>query len=609
MRHDELVLGCVGAALASSISILLALQFLVPAELRDATMPVATAAVALLFTGFGVLATRLLLDLRRSGRRSEQMAQTLGRERREAEDGNLAKSAFIADVGERMRGPLNSVLELLELLNDTGLVRTQREYVAVAIRSTENLLALVNDVQDYSKLEFSRLDIEEEDFSPAELMDDVIMLLAPRASEAGNVINRHVAVDLAPWLRGDPMRIRQILLNLVGNAVKFTNAGVIDVRLSSHATPDGAVMLEGEVADTGVGLTPEDVNRLFMRFSPADASPIRRFAGGGMGVAICRRLCELMGGEISVRSTPGAGSVFTFRVRCAVDALPPSAPEGDNRRHAAAPVADAPMRVLVVDDVATNRMLLGALLRKEGHEPYFANDGREAVRALVRDSFDLVLMDVQMPVLDGISAAQAIRSLDDDVASATPIIAVTANRDADDRDRYFAAGMNGYLGKPVRRGALLETLARFTPKPAGGEKHFSSAGVAVAAPFQSLLAAQAINDEDGELLDMEQTETLVTVLGASDWRDCVDSFAESGRAQIEAAAAIADEGGSPKIPAHTLKGMAVNVGARRLADVARRLEKCPPEEAGELIALLPELLERSVKALRAAGEAGAGDDD
>ena len=576
-------------------------------NLQDVTLA-AILLQTLLAAAFAAIATWQILALRRSHRRMAQMTESLELARQEADSANQAKSIFLANISHEIRTPMNGVIGLLGLLHDSRLEAAQREYVNVALRSAENLLALVNDVLDYSKLEFRRLEIEEEDFKPAELMDDVIMLLAPRASEVGNVINRHIASDLAPWLRGDPMRIRQILVNLLGNAIKFTHDGVIDIHLYSHPDPKGGVILKGEVSDTGVGIAPENLDRLFQRFSQVDASPTRRFTGAGLGLAICRELCELMGGDISVRSAPGAGSTFTFRVRCAVNA----APHATEEKEPTPPlhIIKTMMRVLVVDDVATNRMLLGALLRKEGHAPFFANDGREAVRAMSRDPFDLVLMDVQMPVMDGVSATQAIRALDN-AAAATPIVAVTANRDADDRDRYLAAGMNGYLGKPVRRGALLETLARFAPQSAATAPFAPSEPTASTAfqPNDHGTFAPQTPGEVEDLLDREQVESLISVLGLADWRACIDTFADSSRKQIAAIVQSLNDQQSISAPAHTLKGMSVNVGARQLADVARRLEKAPPDEAVSLSDLLPNLLRLSVEALRAAGDNADDADD
>ncbi len=542
-----------------------------------------------LILSFAGLASWQILTIRRSHRHLTRMAKTLEQARAEADSANRAKSIFLANISHEIRTPMNGVIGLLSLLNDGPLEAGQKEYVRLALRSAENLLTLVNDVLDYSKLEVRRLEIEEEDFDLAELTEDVVKLFAPRASESGTVIEHHIAPDAARWLRGDAMRIRQILVNLVGNAVKFTTAGIITVRVSTRREADGGLSLVGSVTDTGIGIAPDQIGRLFQRFSQVDDSSTRRFGGSGLGLAISRELCELMGGGIAVTSTPGVGSTFVFHVRCLQrDAPPPAAPTdaatvpGD-----IAPRPGVPMRILVVDDVATNRTLLGALLRKEGHEVAFATDGREAVVAVSREPFDLVLMDVQMPVMDGCDAAAAIRCLDDPAAQ-VPIIAVTANTITSDHERCVAAGMNGHLPKPIRRTALLDMVARFAPE----RPTLPPPPPPPSPPPETSAAA------DG-LLDRDQVETLCMVLGPEDWRKTVDTFDGQARTEIEAIRTALAAGQPIRRLAHGLKGMAINIGARDFATTVRRIEDAAPDEAAELTRDLTGLLERTVAALRA----------
>lgn len=573
-------------------------------ELQSLTMA-ASLLATLLALGFGGGAAWQMLIARRAHRRAARLAAHLEQARAAADAANQAKSDFLANISHELRTPMNGVIGLLGLLNDGKLDKTQKEYVDVALRSAENLLALVNDVLDYSRLECSRLQIEETDFNPATLADDVATLLAPRAADAGDVIHLRFGAELAPRLRGDAQRIRQIMINLIGNAVKFTANGRIEVLVNSAPAPDGGVFLFCDVADTGVGVPPDMIGRLFQRFSQVDQSATRRFAGAGLGLAICRELCVLMGGDISVRSAPGEGSVFSFKVKCGYP-LTDAATMVENTQNGDG-TSQKSMRVLVVDDVAANRMLMAGLLKREGHASVFACDGAEALHLAGAEHFDLILMDIQMPVMDGLTAAAAIRRLDG-VAARVPIVAVTANPVSATPDN----GLNDCIGKPVRREALSAALrlwgqagASFSAQGAPSSVFPSAVPVAaplVAAPLvaASSVAAASFQEtaQQEPLLDVEQAQGVADALGGDDWRACIDSFEESARRQIELALAALAAGQPQRSPAHALKGIASNVGAVRLADLARQAEKCPPAEAAALLEIIPRLLDRSLTALR-----------
>jgi two-component system, sensor histidine kinase and response regulator len=406
-------------------------------------------------------------------RRRELIVQ-LERAREAAEAGARAKSAFLANMSHEIRTPMNGILGMAELLCTAGLAKQQEEQAEMLHRSAESLLTIVNDILDFSKIEAGQLMIERIPFSPVSELRDVIELLRPRLAGGPVAMVVHIDAAMPRRLIGDPVRLRQILTNLIGNAVKFTAAGRVSV--SAVHGPDG---LRLEVADTGIGMPAETVERLFQPFTQADASTTRRFGGTGLGLSICRRLVELIGGAIAVHSREGQGSVFTVSLPIAADpegaTADPAAidltgwPAGSAARptpeavQAAQAVASDAPRVLLAEDNPVNRSLAVALLRKAGVAVDVAVNGRAAVESVANGVFDLVLMDCQMPEMDGFEATAHIRSLERERGQGRriPIIAVTANAMEGDRDRCLAAGMDDYLAKPIRRDALTTVLTRW----------------------------------------------------------------------------------------------------------------------------------------------------
>jgi CheY-like chemotaxis protein len=338
---------------------------------------------------------------------------------------------------------MTSVLGMADLLANEGLGERHHHYVQTIRASGRHLLALINDILDFSRIESGRLELEHIDFSLASLCAEVRTLLAQQAEDHGLDLAFDVSADVPPMVRGDPTRVRQMLLNLVGNALKFTRDGSVRVGVGSSPLGDRHVCVRLEVRDTGIGIPLDRQASLFEPFSQAETSTMRRYGGTGLGLAICRRLIDAMGGAIGLESVPGEGSLFWFEIpleigEATLDARP-SAVNG---------AAVIPLRVLVVDDVWTNRELLGAMLGQQGHEVLFAEDGAEAVRLVGEERLDLVLMDVRMPVLDGVEATRRIRAMSAPAAS-VPILGLTANIMEDEHRRYVSAGMDMILTKPV----------------------------------------------------------------------------------------------------------------------------------------------------------------
>lgn len=371
----------------------------------------------------------------------------------EARDAALAaaeaKAQFLANMSHEIRTPMNGVLGVLHLLKGERLSDDARKLLAEAVGCGQMLSELLNDVIDFSRIEAGRLDLTPEPIDPGALLDSVADLLRPQAQASGLYLNVEIDPALG-WVAVDPVRLRQILFNLIGNAVKFTLKGGVDVRLSA-ITRDGAPGLRFEVADSGVGISDEAQTYLFQRFHQADGSTTRRFGGSGLGLAISRRLAELLGGEISLRSSFGVGSVFTL------DIVAPPAREPEAHESADGALL-AGLKVLVVEDNPTNRLIATRLLEQLGAEVETADDGCTGVEAVSRTAFDLVFMDVQMPVMDGVEATRVIRAMSGP-ASATPILAMTANALSHQTEAYLAAGMNGVVSKPLQPAVLVARIA------------------------------------------------------------------------------------------------------------------------------------------------------
>jgi signal transduction histidine kinase/CheY-like chemotaxis protein len=397
---------------------------------------------------------------RRVGRRTEELAVA----RDTAERANQAKTDFLAAMSHEIRTPLTGVLGIADLLAAEPLTARQNRYVRAIRSSGQQLLSIVNDILDFSKLRTGKIDLERIPFMLDGLLEEVISVMSPRAHETRVTLRIDKGEGVPPAVVGDPTRLKQILFNLVGNALKFTERGSVIVRVTAEPRTEERSYVRFAVVDTGIGMSEAQQATLFQEFRQGDVSMTRRYGGSGLGLAICRRLVEVMDGDIGVESRLGKGSRFWVDLPLRAAELPPQ-----SSAQTLVPIALDPLRILLAEDVELNRDLICEALGRQGHMVVAVNDGQQAVEAARKGGFDIVLMDVQMPVLDGIEATRRIRALPPPVGT-VPILALTASVLESSRPALLKAGMNDWAMKPIVWTQLFELLARYGGKASPGAR-------------------------------------------------------------------------------------------------------------------------------------------
>jgi signal transduction histidine kinase/DNA-binding response OmpR family regulator len=546
-------------------------------------------------------AMHMMAESERARKEAEHLNEQLGEATAKANDmaaqaewANAGKSQFLANMSHEIRTPMNAIIGFSDLLAEEELTDQQQEYVRIVRESGHNLLELINDILDFSKIEAGRLSTEIVDCSLGTLLNSIEGMMDIKAKEKGIEFKVVETDGLPAQIRTDPTRVRQCLVNLIGNAVKFTEKGHVYLKVSVSEA-DNQPFIRFDVEDTGIGIPKDRQEAIFESFTQADGGTTRKFGGSGLGLTITKQLAELLGGRLELTSEVGKGSVFSLVIPAGVDLTTQPILERHNMKDEQGSVAKLEFnlsgRILVAEDVLPNQLAIRWMLEKIGLEVSVVEDGKKAVDKALAQSFDIILMDIQMPVLNGCEATKILRSK----GIKTPIIALTASAMKMDETKCIEAGCDDYLTKPIDRNKLFETLGKYLSGRDSGKEIQKMENEPT---DTSRKAIDAINDQVDKIRELCSDETASQVQSAEptgekstenvlDWEQLISRIVdeelvdeimpicvEDNRERLKMLAEAVENGDSKQVKsyAHSIKGSVANMGAKQLSEAAHRLE-------------------------------------